>query len=99
MQVRLLCSSSFASAAQMAGVAVLFFGGCGCPQAQGRAIPLSLKSYSHLPIAFEANRGQMDPQARFVAAGPGYKLILKRDEAVLALDHGRKSKIPITTMI
>jgi hypothetical protein len=42
-------------------------------------------SYSHLPLSFELNRGQSDPQVKFLARGPGYTLFLTSQEAVLAL--------------
>jgi hypothetical protein len=38
-----------------------------------------------LPLSFEANRGQADPRFRYVARGPGYSLILRPQEADLAL--------------
>jgi hypothetical protein len=37
------------------------------------------------PLAFEANRGQTDPQVRFVARGVGYTVFLTETEAVVAL--------------
>jgi hypothetical protein len=38
-----------------------------------------------LPLDFEANRGQSDPQVRFLARGPGYTLFLTATEAVMVL--------------
>lgn len=35
-------------------------------------------------LAFEPNRGQADPQVRYLARGPGYSLLLTSREAVLA---------------
>jgi hypothetical protein len=43
------------------------------------------EGYGRLPLHFEANRGQVDPQVRFLARGPGYGLYLTASEAVLAL--------------
>jgi hypothetical protein len=40
-----------------------------------------------VPMAFEANVGQTDPQVRFVSRGPAYTLFLTAHDAVLA--HGR----------
>ncbi|MBI3693655.1 MAG: SBBP repeat-containing protein [Acidobacteria bacterium] len=37
-----------------------------------------------LPLGFEANRGQAGDQARFLARGPGYTLLLAPGETVLA---------------
>lgn len=40
---------------------------------------------SQLPLQFEANAGQADAAARFLAHGPGYNVFLSTDEALLAL--------------
>ena len=37
------------------------------------------------PLAFEANRGQADPQVRYLARGAGYTVFLTPTEAVVAL--------------
>src|SRR5258708_2821587 len=42
-------------------------------------------SYAKLPLGFEANRGQSDPQVKFLARGSGYSLFLTSNEAVLTL--------------
>ena len=42
-------------------------------------------SYGKLPLSFEANQGQTDPQVRFLSRGYGYSLFLTEGEAVLAL--------------
>jgi uncharacterized protein (TIGR03437 family) len=47
--------------------------------------------FAKLPLRFEENRGQTDPQARFVSRGPGYALFLTSTEAVLTL---RKPAVP-----
>jgi hypothetical protein len=39
-------------------------------------------SPGNLPLHFEPNRGQADPQARFLARGPGYTLFLTASQAV-----------------
>ena len=38
----------------------------------------------HLPLFFEANQGQSDPQVRFMARGKGYTLLLTPTETILA---------------
>lgn len=43
-----------------------------------------------LPLTFEANRGQTDPQVKFLSRGRGYTLFLTATEAVLTL---RSSKL------
>jgi hypothetical protein len=42
-------------------------------------------NYSRLPLSFEANQGQSDPQVRFLSRGAGYSLFLTDKAAVLAL--------------
>lgn len=39
-------------------------------------------AFAKLPLIFEANQGQTDPQVRFLSRGPGYTLFLTPDEAV-----------------
>jgi Beta-propeller repeat len=41
--------------------------------------------YGQLPLAFEPNRGQTDPQVKFMARGSGFGLFLTSQEAVLKL--------------
>ncbi len=43
--------------------------------------------YAELPLSFEANRGQADASARFLARGNDYSLYLTGDAAVLAFCH------------
>lgn len=43
------------------------------------------EAYGRLPLIFEANQGQTDPQVRFLARGGGYGLFLTSSEVVLAL--------------
>lgn len=44
-----------------------------------------LAAYDKLPLTFEENRGQTDPQVKFLSRGPGYTLFLTPTEAILAL--------------
>ena len=44
-----------------------------------------VEGYGRLPLSFEANQGQTDPQVKFVSRGPGYSLFLTTSEAVLTL--------------
>src|SRR5260370_17908538 len=48
-------------------------------------------SYGTLPLSFEVNQGQTDPQVKFLSRGRGYALFLTGDEAVLSLRGRRKS--------
>ena len=50
-----------------------------------------VKNYGKLPLSFEANRGQTDPQVKFLSRGPGYTVFLTSTEAVLAL-HGSEGR-------
>src|SRR5215470_16608640 len=45
----------------------------------------AMEAYGRLPLSFEINRGQTDPQVKFFARGRGYTLFLTSDEAVLTL--------------
>jgi hypothetical protein len=66
-----------------------------CLHAQAVSAPLQkasrattarvIESYGKLPLTFEANAGQTDPQVKFLARGAGYTLFLESDKAVLAL--------------
>src|SRR5580658_2405907 len=48
--------------------------------------PLTLDTqYGQLPLSFEPNQGQTDPQVRYLSHGDGYTLFLTATEAVLAL--------------
>src|SRR5947208_3521093 len=49
-------------------------------------------SYGKVPLSFEANRGQSDPQVKFLSRGNGYTLFLTGDEAVLSL-RGQGSRV------
>jgi hypothetical protein len=42
-------------------------------------------AYGQLPLSFEANVGQIDPQIDFVSRGSGYTLFITPGEAVLSL--------------
>ncbi len=43
------------------------------------------QNYGQLPLAFEPNQGQEDPQVKFLSHGGGYSLFLTGTEAVLLL--------------
>ena len=43
------------------------------------------QAYGKLPLSFEANQGQTDPQVKFLSRGNGYSLFLTPTEAVLVL--------------
>jgi len=42
-------------------------------------------NYAALPLAFEANQGQTDPQVKYLARGKGYRLFLTSSQAIMAL--------------
>jgi hypothetical protein len=46
-------------------------------------------SLDALPLGFEANQGQTDPQVKYTARGNGYKLYLSSSHATMALAQGR----------
>jgi hypothetical protein len=43
--------------------------------------------YGKIPLSFEANQGQTDPQVQFLSRGSGYSLFLSPDEVVLNLER------------
>jgi len=68
------------------------------PRTPARAAQLSparraqvRQTLGKLPLSFQRNRGQVDPQVKFVSRGPGFDLFLTSTEAVMAL---RKSAAP-----
>src|SRR5579863_973735 len=84
----------------MLGVAVLAFGGLTHLRHQrattvqlaatAPAVPADQKArvrenFGALPLAFEANQGQTDPQVKYMARGSGYTVFLTGNETVLAL--------------
>ncbi len=48
-------------------------------------------SMNTLPLGFEANQGQTDPQVKYTARGNGYAVFLTPNKAVFALTSGRLS--------
>ena len=44
----------------------------------------------NLPMRFEANQGQTDPQVNFISRGSGYTLFLTPTEAVMVLRKGER---------
>jgi hypothetical protein len=49
--------------------------------------------YGKLPLAFEPNLGQANPEAKFLARGAGYELFLTPKESVFVLNTGGKKSI------
>jgi hypothetical protein len=48
-------------------------------------------SYAALPLAFEQNQGQTDPQVKYLARGHGYTLFLTANDAVFSLHSSGSS--------
>ena len=48
-------------------------------------------TFASLPLSFEVNQGQTDPQVKFLARGGGYTLFLSQNEAVLKLQSSAGS--------
>lgn len=57
-----------------------------------------LSAYHHLPLIFELNQGQSDPQVKFLARGSGYALFLTADQAVLTLRHAAARQSSVVSM-
>jgi hypothetical protein len=49
--------------------------------------PKLVANYGKLPLSFEANQGQTDPQVKFLSRGPGYGLFLTGNGAMLELQE------------
>lgn len=47
----------------------------------------AVAAYSKLPLSFEANRGQLDPQVKFLSRAHGHEFFLTPTEAVLVLSR------------
>lgn len=57
--------------------------------AAAQTVPEMVKSnYGKLPLMFEANNGQTNPQVKFVSRGKGYTAFLTADGIVLSLHPG-----------
>jgi hypothetical protein len=56
-------------------------------------------SYAALPLAFEANQGQTEPQVKYVARGNGYRLFLTSKEAIMALPARRRTSEVLDMMM
>jgi hypothetical protein len=82
---------------KLARISLVALTASGCTLAQGTPASKSasqpdsaararaVDTYGKLPLSFEANQGQTDSRVKFMAQGPGYKLFLTSDAAVLAL--------------
>lgn len=53
--------------------------------------------YGALPLYFEPNQGQTNPQAKFISRGVGYTLFLTSTGLTLALDGGHPSREELAT--
>ncbi len=52
------------------------------------------QSYGHIPLYFEPNEGQTDPQVKFISRGSGYTLFITPAEAVFVLKRGEEKFSP-----
>lgn len=52
-----------------------------------------------LPLAFEANQGQTDPQVKYMARGNGYKLFLTSSKAIMSLPGSKKQSEVLDMMM
>lgn len=56
-------------------------------------------AYSKLPLCFEANAGQTDPEVRFLSRGSGYALFLTDREAIVSLRNSKSQKDTAPTVL
>jgi len=92
---RIVTYSGCVSISFLAGVLITFHGRLHAPKntlaergittVAGVNAPRVAASYGKLPLSFEVNGGQTDPQVRFLSRGRGYTLFLTGDEAVLTI--------------
>ncbi len=80
-----------------AAAALVLASACGAPS--GAAASAAAEThvgagYGKIPLSFEANRGQTDPQVRFLARGEGYALFLTGDQAVIELKPSQSGTVP-----
>lgn len=61
-------------------------------QVRNRIQPPKPQAAAARPLVFEPNRGQADPEAKWIARGPGYHLFLDNSGATM-VHHGSKSKV------
>ena len=54
-----------------------------------------LNAYNRLPLAFDANQGQTDPQVKYLARGRGYTLFLTANKTVLSMSSNSASDSPL----
>ncbi len=66
-------------------------------QSDPKAQATILDSYGKLPLSFEANYGQTDPQAKFLSRTRAYSIFLTGDEAVFVLSPKTNVKTKATT--
>src|SRR5207245_10091565 len=68
-------------------ILALAFAGMVAAEVSKPVKPALLEAYGKLPLSFEANDGQADPQVKFLSRGRAYTLFLTSTEAVLVLDR------------
>lgn len=66
--------------------------GASLPSGAQSVKPSVVQKYGDLPLSFEANQGQANPDVRFLSRGSGYTFFLTPGEAVLAFSKDRTSK-------
>jgi hypothetical protein len=57
-----------------------------------------IENYGKIPLAFEANEGQTNSQAKFISRGSGYSLFLTAEEAVFTLRRSDKERSAVLRM-
>ncbi len=89
----------------IAGLAVLGLAGAGGGHSRTAAGPSGanppqstrvLASMGTLPLAFETNQGQTDPQVKFMARGNGYTVFLTANDTVFALNSSTQSEATVS---
>jgi hypothetical protein len=77
----------FISASAIAATGIFGYAGPAEPKSNDNKsrVPVISQGYGSLPLSFELNSGQTDPNVKFLSRGKAYTLFLTANEAVLTL--------------
>ncbi len=94
--------AALGAAALAAGLVLVPDSSSASPGDQGdapsRAAAAAKRAYGQLPLAFQPNRGQVDPQVQFLARGGGSTVFLTRSGAVVSLPAGDENTDQAATL-
>ena len=62
------------------------------PRSLAASKATTARTFGSVPLQFEANRGQSDPQVQFISRGGGYSLFLTPTDAVIILSNRKPAE-------